>query len=85
MDPEIIMVQDVVQSKYGSEESAQHGRHRPMGDDIVDSEIIISQDSVRVSMRPRLDDFVDPSIRIVQDYEVQSEHGTDETVPHPNE
>ena len=67
VDPEIIIMQDVVQSKYGSEESAQHGRHRPMGDDIVDSEIIISQDSVRVSMRPRLDDFVDPSIRIAQD------------------
>ena len=33
----------------------------------------------------RFDDFVDPSIRIAQDHEVQSEHGTDETAPHPNE
>ena len=31
----------------------------------------------------RSDDFVDPSIRIAQDYEVQSEHGTDESAPRP--
>ena len=80
MDPEITIVQDVVQSEHGSEESTQYGRHRPMGDDIVDPEIMISQDSVRVSARPRLDDIVDTSIRIAQDI-VESEDTTaDESV-----
>ena len=40
-DPEIVMAQDVVQSEHGAEESAQHGRHRPVGVNIVDPEIII--------------------------------------------
>ena len=56
-----------------------------MGVDIVDPEITISQDSVRVSARPRLDDFVDPSIRIAQDI-VESEDSTaDEIVVLPPE